>query len=52
MENTGQQGQGQGQGPPGSLSWRLSSHPITLLTFLGFRIGPWFLAPCQPGAGD
>ncbi|KAK0754124.1 Golgi apparatus membrane protein tvp-23 [Schizothecium vesticola] len=23
---------------PGSLSWRLSSHPITLLTFLGFRI--------------
>lgn len=23
----------------GSLSWRLSSHPITLLTFLAFRIG-------------
>ncbi|CAJ0545843.1 probable Golgi apparatus membrane protein TVP23 [Fusarium torulosum] len=23
---------------PGSLSWRLSAHPITLLTFLGFRI--------------
>lgn len=23
---------------PGSLSWRLSSHPITLLFFLGFRI--------------
>jgi hypothetical protein len=23
----------------GELSWRLSSHPITLLTFLGFRIG-------------
>jgi len=23
--------------PPGSLSWRLSSHPITLLWFLGFR---------------
>ncbi|ATY59499.1 golgi apparatus membrane protein tvp23 [Cordyceps militaris CM01] len=23
---------------PGSLSWRLSSHPITLLTFLAFRI--------------
>ena len=22
---------------PGSLSWRLSSHPITLLSFLGFR---------------
>jgi hypothetical protein len=26
------------QPPVGSLSWRLSSHPITLLTFLGFRI--------------
>ncbi|KAI0485217.1 DUF846-domain-containing protein [Xylariaceae sp. FL0804] len=24
--------------PPGSLSWRLSSHPITLLTFIAFRI--------------
>jgi len=24
--------------PVGSLSWRLSSHPITLLCFLGFRI--------------
>lgn len=23
---------------PGSLSWRLSSHPITLLTFLFFRV--------------
>ncbi|CAD6504160.1 BgTH12-05895 [Blumeria graminis f. sp. triticale] len=23
---------------PGSLSWKLSSHPITLLCFLGFRI--------------
>ncbi|KAH6636694.1 hypothetical protein F5144DRAFT_568347 [Chaetomium tenue] len=23
---------------PGSLTWRLSSHPITLLIFLGFRI--------------
>ncbi|KAK0656076.1 hypothetical protein B0T16DRAFT_398469 [Cercophora newfieldiana] len=23
---------------PGSLSWRLSSHPITLLTFLAFRV--------------
>ncbi|KAH6626007.1 hypothetical protein B0J18DRAFT_464059 [Chaetomium sp. MPI-SDFR-AT-0129] len=28
----------QPQATPGSLSWRLSSHPITLLTFLGFRI--------------
>ncbi|POR31972.1 Golgi apparatus membrane protein TVP23, partial [Tolypocladium paradoxum] len=26
------------QNAPGALSWRLSSHPITLLTFLGFRI--------------
>ncbi|OTB05581.1 hypothetical protein M426DRAFT_319842 [Hypoxylon sp. CI-4A] len=26
------------QNTPGSLSWRLSSHPITLLTFLAFRI--------------
>ncbi|KAH7026317.1 uncharacterized protein B0I36DRAFT_294202 [Microdochium trichocladiopsis] len=25
------------QNPSGSLSWRLSSHPITLLTFLAFR---------------
>ncbi|KXJ89241.1 hypothetical protein Micbo1qcDRAFT_166062 [Microdochium bolleyi] len=25
------------QTPAGSLSWRLSSHPITLLTFLAFR---------------
>ncbi|KAK4989169.1 Golgi apparatus membrane protein tvp23 [Elasticomyces elasticus] len=24
--------------PPGSLSWRLSSHPITLLFFLAFRL--------------
>lgn len=23
---------------PGALSWRLSSHPITLLSFLGFRL--------------
>ncbi|KAK5990580.1 Golgi apparatus membrane protein TVP23 [Cladobotryum mycophilum] len=38
------------QNSPGSLSWRLSSHPITLLTFLTFRIssilvyflGMWF----------
>ncbi|KAK0672847.1 hypothetical protein QBC41DRAFT_370789 [Cercophora samala] len=28
----------QPQQVPGSLSWRLSSHPITLLTFLGFRV--------------
>ncbi|KAI1119644.1 Golgi apparatus membrane protein TVP23 [Nemania sp. NC0429] len=30
--------QPQPQPPAGSLSWRLSSHPITLLTFLAFRI--------------
>ncbi|KAI1817776.1 DUF846-domain-containing protein [Poronia punctata] len=30
--------QAQTQPPPGSLSWRLSSHPITLLTFLTFRV--------------
>lgn len=23
----------------GDLNWRLSAHPITLLTFLGFRLG-------------
>ncbi|KAL1843160.1 hypothetical protein VTJ49DRAFT_2910 [Mycothermus thermophilus] len=28
----------QPQPAPGSLSWRLSSHPITLLTFLAFRV--------------
>ncbi|KAI9053666.1 hypothetical protein LZ554_002620 [Drepanopeziza brunnea f. sp. 'monogermtubi'] len=28
----------EGTQPQGSLSWRLSSHPITLLCFLGFRI--------------
>ncbi|KAI1188782.1 DUF846-domain-containing protein [Nemania serpens] len=27
----------------GSLSWRLSSHPITLLTFLAFRISSLFV---------
>jgi hypothetical protein len=30
--------------PQGSLSWRLSSHPITLLCFLGFRL----CKPCLP----
>jgi hypothetical protein len=24
---------------PGALNWRLSAHPVTLLTFLTFRIG-------------
>lgn len=32
-----------GTGSAGDLSWRLSSHPITLLTFLAFRI-------CEPPA--
>ncbi|KAK2778206.1 golgi apparatus membrane protein tvp23 [Colletotrichum kahawae] len=35
MESNQQQPQ---QEAAGSLSWRLSSHPITLLTFLAFRI--------------
>lgn len=26
------------QAQPGALHWRLSSHPITLITFLAFRI--------------
>ena len=25
--------------PDGSLNWRLSAHPITLVTFLSFRAG-------------
>ncbi|KAG5946810.1 Golgi apparatus membrane protein tvp23 [Claviceps pazoutovae] len=33
-----QQAQQAQQAVPGTLSWRLSSHPITLLTFLAFRI--------------
>ncbi|KAF2270631.1 golgi apparatus membrane protein-like protein tvp23 [Lojkania enalia] len=37
MENAQQQQQQQ-QPAPGTLSWKLSSHPITLLTFLFFRI--------------
>ncbi|KAK5084267.1 Golgi apparatus membrane protein tvp23 [Lithohypha guttulata] len=28
---------------PGALNWRLSAHPITLLCFLGFRIGSLLL---------
>lgn len=28
------------QGQQGELNWRLSAHPITLLVFLGIRIGP------------
>jgi hypothetical protein len=43
MDATTPQPQAQGLAAPapaqaGSLSWRLSSHPITLLTFLAFRI--------------
>jgi len=26
---------------PGTLNWRLSAHPITLVTFLAFRIGQY-----------
>ncbi|KAJ4295734.1 Golgi apparatus membrane protein tvp23 [Collariella sp. IMI 366227] len=33
----------QPQPTPGSLSWRLSSHPITLLTFLAFRLSSLFV---------
>jgi len=29
----------QAQGSQGDLNWRLSAHPITLLVFLGIRIG-------------
>lgn len=32
----------------GSLSWKLSSHPITLLTFLFFRICKPLYLPSQP----
>lgn len=37
---------------PGSLSWRLSSHPITLLTFLAFRSckPPFLTARRMPAA--
>ena len=34
------------QPPAGSLSWRLSSHPITLITFLAFRV---CRLPAPPG---
>jgi hypothetical protein len=30
------------QAQQGDLNWRLSAHPITLLFFLGFRIGSSF----------
>ncbi|KAL8988330.1 MAG: hypothetical protein Q9177_002582 [Variospora cf. flavescens] len=33
----------QSQSRAGDLSWRLSSHPITLLFFLGFRISSLFI---------
>ncbi|KAI1202354.1 hypothetical protein F5X97DRAFT_287446 [Nemania serpens] len=33
----------QSQPPAGSLSWRLSSHPITLITFLVFRASSLFV---------
>ncbi|EFQ98602.1 golgi apparatus membrane protein TVP23 [Nannizzia gypsea CBS 118893] len=34
-----EQAQVQPQAMPGDLNWRLSAHPLTLLFFLGFRIG-------------
>ncbi|OAL67481.1 golgi apparatus membrane protein TVP23 [Trichophyton rubrum] len=34
-----EQAQTQAQPMPGDLNWRLSAHPLTLLFFLGFRIG-------------
>jgi hypothetical protein len=33
----------------GELNWRLSAHPITLLVFLGIRIGTWLLLPDLSG---
>ncbi|KAK4690644.1 hypothetical protein P7C71_g6192, partial [Lecanoromycetidae sp. Uapishka_2] len=39
----------QARGPrQGDLSWRLSSHPITLLFFLGFRICAFSIPPIPP----
>ncbi|KAI9698415.1 MAG: Golgi apparatus membrane protein tvp23 [Candelina mexicana] len=38
--------------PPGSLSWRLSAHPITLLCFLGFRSGTSNLTKRRKGFLD
>lgn len=32
---------------PGALNWRLSAHPITLLCYLGFRIGMPILLPAS-----
>ena len=39
-------GMEQPQPAPGSLSWRLSSHPITLLTYLAFRVCKCDRRPC------
>ena len=41
------------QTPEGTLSWRLSSHPITLLWFLGFRVcKDWASCPFWNAPGD
>ena len=41
------------QSRPGDLSWRLSSHPVTLVTFLSFRIGlPLSLRPGGVGRAN
>ncbi|KAJ5505489.1 hypothetical protein N7453_004446 [Penicillium expansum] len=42
----------QGQGGQGDLNWRLSAHPITLLVFLGIRIGSYSPAPSNSGKND
>lgn len=40
----------QGSPQQGELNWRLSSHPITLLSFLAFRIGKLPNSPQQASA--
>lgn len=51
--NNDRRGGGGGSGggdQPGALSWRLSSHPITLLFFLGFRMCMFPLSPLLFGS--
>lgn len=42
----------QGQGGQGDLNWRLSAHPITLLVFLGIRIGLYSPTPSNSSKND
>lgn len=42
----------QGQGGQGDLNWRLSAHPITLLVFLGIRIGLYSPTPSNSNKND